>query len=151
MFFAHPYKKAILSVLKSCPLFKERWFFDAKDGDTLILYYHHYETPLEKITGGGASFSYTKSGTFEAMLTFPFLEDDPRFERLTGALDTVPDDGIDDIRVYAERNHSPEPRSVAVITVNGVTKETVKKTAERLCEALTDILDAYGKGVGEEA
>ena len=143
MFFARPYKKAILSVLKNCPLFKEKWFYDAKDGDTLILCYHDFETRLHKITGGGAFFSYAKDGTFEAMLTFPFLEDDSRFARVTHALDVIPDYDLDDVAVYAERNFKPVPRSVAVVTVKGVTKETVKKTAERLCEALTDILDAY--------
>lgn len=150
MFFARPYKKAILSVLTACPLFKEKWFLDYKTGDKLTFAYNAFQTDLEKITGGDFYFEYEKNGTFTAMVTFPFLEKDARFSRVTAAVDAFPDYDLDDVAIFAERNRNPEPRSVLIITMKDVTKETVEKAAKRLCEAVTDFIEAYQNGTDEE-
>ena len=150
MFFARPYKKAILSVLTACPLFNERWFFDVKEGDKLTLSYHNFDTKLTPITNQNIAFAYEKDGTFSALVPFPFLEDDERFTRLTDALEVIPDADLDDVAVYAERKHCPEPRCVAVLTIKGVTKETVKEATKSLCDAIATLFDIYEKGIDND-
>lgn len=149
MFFARPYRKAILAVLKDHPLFKERWFFVNKVKDALLFDYNAFNTSISAATGGGLSFIYNKSGSFSAELSFPFLSGCAAFDRLTHILDVIPDDGLDAIDVYEEKEGLPQPQSVAVITIEGVTKETVKAAARRLSEAVEDIIQAYA-GEDEE-
>ena len=149
MFFARPYKKAIYAEIKKTPLFAENWFYIAKIGDELIFSYHSYGTRLESITDGGLDIVYNKNGTLTGKLYFGFLEDDPRFEQLTNTLDTIADDGLDDIAVFAERKHAPAPRSRVAVVIKDVTKDTVKDAACRLCDALTDIVEGFADG-GED-
>ena len=149
MFFARPYKKAIYAEIKKTPLFAENWFYIAKIGDELIFSYHSYGTRLESITDGGLDIVYNKNGTLTGKLYFGFLEDDPRFEQLTNTLDTIADDGLDDIAVFAERKHAPAPRSRVAVVIKDVTKDTVKDAACRLCDALTDIVEGFADD-GEE-
>ena len=149
MFFARPYKKAIYAEIKKTPLFAENWFYITKIGDELIFSYHSYGTRLESITDGGLDIVYNKNGTLTGKLYFGFLEDDPRFEQLTNTLDTIADDGLDDIAVFAERKHAPAPRSRVAVVIKDVTKETVKDAACRLCDALTDIVEGFADD-GEE-
>ena len=143
MFFARPYKKAIYAEIKKTPLFAENWLYITKIGDELIFGYHSYGTRLESITDGGLDIVYNKNGTLTGKLYFGFLEDDPRFEQLTNTLDTIADDGLDDIAVFAERKHAPAPRSRVAVVIKDVTKETVKDAACRLCDALTDIVEGF--------
>lgn len=149
MFFARPYKKAIYAEIKKTPLFAENWFYITKIGDELIFSYHSYGTRLESITDGGLDIVYNKNGTLTGKLYFGFLEDDPRFEQLTNTLDTIADDGLDDIAVFAERKHAPAPRSRVAVVIKDVTKDTVKDAACRLCDALTDIVEGFADD-GEE-
>ena len=143
MFFARPYKKAIYAEIKKTPLFAENWFYITKIGDEIIFGYHSYGTRLESITDGGLDIVYNKNGTLTGKLYFGFLEDDPRFEQLTNTLDTIADDGLDDIAVFAERKHAPAPRSRVAVVIKDVTKDTVKDAACRLCDALTDIVEGF--------
>ena len=149
MFFARPYKKAIYAEIKKTPLFAENWFYITKIGDEIIFGYHSYGTRLESITDGGLDIVYNKNGTLTGKLYFGFLEDDPRFEQLTNTLDTIADDGLDDIAVFAERKHAPAPRSRVAVTIKDVNKENVSAAACRLCDALTDIVEGFADG-GED-
>ena len=87
MFFAHPFKKPILTEIKKTPLFAENWINVAKVGNRLFFGYHDFGTRLASITGGGMLITYDKDGTLTGNLYFGFLEDDPRFEQLTGTLE----------------------------------------------------------------
>ena len=149
MFFAHPFKKPILTEIKKTPLFAENWINVAKVGNRLFFGYHDFGTRLASITGGGMLITYDKDGTLTGNLYFGFLEDDPRFEQLTGTLDTIADDGLDDVAVFAERENTPTVRSRVAVTINDVSKENVGAAACRLCDALTDIVEGFADG-GED-
>ena len=144
MFFARPYRKIMEQAVKDVPIFEKQMFSDYKVKDCLQLRYHGFQSYIYNVTDGGTvCFKYEKRGVLRTEIDFRFLMDDPRAEDLKYALDVIPDDGFDDMAIYAEKNHKPEPRLVVVFTIEGVDKETLAGAMHRSIEAVGDLLDAY--------
>ena len=144
MFFARPYRKIMEQAVKDVPIFEKQMFSDYKVKDCLQLYYCGFQSYIHNVTGGGTvCFKYEKRGVLRTEIDFRFLMNDARAEDLKYALDVIPDDGFDDMAIYEEKNHKPEPRSVVVFTIEDVDKESLAEAMRRSIEAIEDLLDAY--------